>query len=77
MRVTDANGETVLDTSLFYFGDRRSASLPLDPARHPSPWHWHSLSRYGPVVRIVAGADELLWALTPEDVAALSAKIVP
>jgi hypothetical protein len=77
VRVTDANGETLLDTSLFYFGDRPRARLSLDPARHPPPWHWHSLSRYGPVVRIVAGADELLWALTPEDLAALSARIVP
>jgi len=77
MRITDANGKLILDTSLFYFGDRPGTKVTLDPALHPQPWHWHSLSRYGPIVRILNGTDELLWALTPADLAAMSAKLGP
>lgn len=66
IKLTDARGKVVLDTSIFMAGKRKEAATTLDPAKHPLPWHLLMVS-HGDNTITFQGAPELFVARKPDE----------
>ena len=66
VRITDANGKVVIDSSVFMSGDRKEVDVKLDPKANPSPWKVEMASS-GDCAVTFKGADELFFAVKRED----------
>jgi len=66
MRITDARGDDVVDTSVFMAGERKEVTVVLDPKKNPLPWRWR-LASSGDNAIEWSGADELFVAANPDD----------
>jgi hypothetical protein len=66
LKIVDADGLVVIDTSVLPTSDRETVSVRLDPAEHALPWLFTSASS-GDNQFEFEGADELLFARTKQD----------
>jgi hypothetical protein len=66
VRITDARGKTVLDSSVFMAGQRKEVSVALDPVKNPLPWRLMTASTGDYRVEFT-GADELFFARKPDE----------
>jgi len=67
IRIEDATGKVVHETSLFGFGTRSSATVTLDPGQSPLPWKFYSYSTLGLALSIQNNAEELFFAKEASD----------
>lgn len=74
LRITDAAGEVIVDTSVFMAGQRPSDTVTLDAGAHPLPWRFESASS-GDCRFSFSGVEELFFARTPEDFEAILPKL--
>ena len=70
VRITDAKGNVVIDTSVFMAGERKQVDVALNPAANPPPWRVEMASSGDCEVRF-QGAPELFFAVRPEDFGAV------
>jgi|GEM_PF-4441433 len=66
VRITDAKGDTVVEGGVFMAGNQKELTAKLDPAKHPLPWQLFMASS-GDNQIWFDGADELFFAVNPED----------
>jgi len=66
VKITDAKGRVVIDSSVFMAGTRSEVDVVLDPGQNPSPWKFEMASS-GDCAVTFAGAEELFFALRPEE----------
>ena len=70
VRIEDAMGKVIVDSSVFVSGKRKKVEVTLDPAKNPLPWKF-TASASGDNQMTYTGTDELLFAKTAADLAAI------
>jgi hypothetical protein len=62
VRLYDANGKAILETSLLYGSERAELSADIDTATHPSPYRLVTICPYGPSILWTGSARGMVVA---------------